>query len=171
MTEELVKILLENKDKNIKLSPNEIYGNHFHCYSHYSPDLLTRTIGCKEEFVFCNNGADDKYYFRLREYKYNTLYQYEHIVDSKHETIFTSYGESPIEYVNFRFIIEIYDNNNNKWFMYVKCKYVSTCNSCDGGTKYTNSRIVYSNDLRDLINFIYTPKETRRLLTEIKNSK
>lgn len=168
MTEELVTLLLKNKDKNLKLSLNETYGNHYHCYSSYNTKIFTRTIGCKDIFVF---DKEEKYNFNLRDYKYNVLYQHEREVTSKQTTFFDSYRKALYEYVKFRFIIEIYDKDNNKFFMYVNCRYVSNCGSCDGGTHYSKLRIVYSNDLTDLLNFIYTLKDIARLILEIKNCK
>jgi hypothetical protein len=168
MTEELVTLLLKNKDNNIKLSLNETYGNHYHCGSSYNTKNFTRTIGCKDMFVF---DEEEKYDFNLRDYKYNVLYHHENEVSSKQTSFSDSYGKASYEYVKFRFIIEIYDKDNNKFFMYVNCSYVSKCGSCDGGTHYSKLRMVYSNDLTDLLNFIYTLKDIERLILEIKNYK
>jgi hypothetical protein len=167
MTDELVALLLKNKDKHIILSDDEIYGNHYHQYSRYRIKNVTGTYNCScrtNKFVF-----EDEYDFYLKRYKYEVLYEHKKEVESPEKYSFPKCRRrlSVKVYVKFRFIIEIYDKDNNKWFMYINCKYVSECDTCDGGTKYSKFRIVYSDDLCDLLNFIYTQKEINELIKKM----
>ncbi len=153
------EVLLLNKDK-MTLSKYMLTGN-YHGHSNYWVKDMQSTIYCKQKFKSING--------TLKFDNYNVLYcrQYVH---NKLNRKFTNRSQvGPFCLIAFMFIITIQDDDNNTFYIYAKYRFKTECDTCDGKTNYMIKRMIYSDNLRDLLDFVYTFNEQQELLKRIRN--
>ena len=153
------KLIYQTKKQ---LTRFQLYGNYHNSYSSYKIDEIQQTLGCKGNFIFNQTYTNS---FNLELYKYDVLYSTEHNINNFR----LNAREDPIgkAYIKYTILLNIFDKDNNSWYMYIKRKFISECASCDGNTKNVINRMFYSHDLKKLIEFIYTPKEIKTIFENI----
>ena len=129
------------------MAPEWLLNGGFFANGTYEADDVLGILGQETEFVFSVD-------FQVTDYKHRVLY-------SKHYRLIkgNNYGKGMC-------IIQIIDGKGLEFYMYIKSKLFGTCSTCDGKST-VKVRIFYASDLTALLNFIYTPKQLKRLLLKI----
>lgn len=129
-------------------------------YKHYVCENITSTLQNKDIFK-------SKRYFNLDKYTYDVLYHNEHTKDNRHPDDFSYTGMLGTIYIKFIAIYRIIQDDK-AFFFYSKTKLKKECDTCDGKTKFSANRTIYSTSLEDLINFIWTPKQQKIFYRKIR---
>lgn len=159
--ENLIKLMLNNKNK-LKLNQYELRNGAIDGRIQNINDVV-KSIQCDQDFIFSSN-----YDFCVGKYVYNVLYEKTTTTggfywnDEWHD----AQGK---KHVKFKYIIEIYDNENNRFYLYCKKNFTAECHSCDGNTNDHMSKIIYDVKLERLLNFIYTTKQLKVLYENLTN--
>ena len=160
--DDLCNILIKNIGKFV-LSSFMKNGNYHGVYSSYYINDIQPTINCKKFPKFRDNSN-----LEIDNYNHKVLYSSEHIKDNWQYDPDEYHGMRGRAYVNFTFIICLIDIDNNEFYLYVKYNFITRCGSCDGNTSYRKKRLIYSDNLKDLLNFIYTKKQQNNIIKKLK---
>jgi hypothetical protein len=159
----LTKNAREQNDNNLKLLLN---GGFFE--STYDDCDLEKTLKCKKELKF------DKYSSNFLKMYQKTFYirtSGEQILYREPE-IYHKYSSSSDEIVEMDMshktfkgegIISVKDEFEKLFYVYINLDMINKCLTCDGNTE-VNSKIVYSDDLVDLIQFTHTHKDMEDII-------
>ena len=117
---------------------------HHDTYPKYITEEIQKTFRCQNTFLF-----KDKEYFDIGKYEYKVL----HFNLINEVGIFerTTFIKEEFE---CDFIIAIFDACHDLFYMSVTMDSYAECCSCDG-TTHTNSKIIYSHNLKELLDFLY----------------
>lgn len=156
MLDEIYTLLVANNSNDI---PCTMMTRRFHedHYGIYPSEDLSKTLMCKKDFKPKNRNYD----ICLKEYYVKTFYCIYH----------DDYGKKTYEgyhrYCDGQAIVLIKDATDQYFFLSIKIKMSAECDTCDGTTK-VDSQLVYSDDLKDLIFFVYTRDEIEKIINFIK---
>lgn len=134
-----IEILINEKHFDF-LDPCMHTGSVFSSYSfiEYHIQDLQPTMKCHKRFEPIYNESE----LNLKFYRYKILYQ-------KINGI-TDYKEK-----KYHFIIEINDKVKVNFYLYVSNSFTSDCSTCSISTHHKKD-MIYSDDLQDLIDFVFT---------------
>ncbi len=151
--------LLISHDGYMALDDYMLYGG-FHTgpgQSRYKFHNLESTINCRKKFIPLKNTYMNtlKLFLELNMYSYKVLYKY-----------YNNIGHMDRDY---EFILSIRDADNNLFYLYVSYRFKNDCSTCSGGLEYIKEQMTYSDDLQDLLDFVYTKTQQLRILDNIKD--
>lgn len=151
--------LLISHDGYMALDDYMLYGG-FHTgpgQSRYKFHNLESTINCRKKFAPIKNKYMNtpKLFLELNKYSYKVLYKY-----------YNNIGHLDRDY---EFILSIRDADNNLFYLYVSYRFKNDCSTCSGGLEYIKEQMTYSDNLQDLLDFVYTKTQQLRILDNIKN--
>ena len=134
---------------------------------HYARHIINGNLYCKGSYIYMKYFEPTIYdtidtntfnYLKLDEIKNYTILSIKG--DKKYEQ--GEYGQYPF-FFSGRSIIKIIIDNVD-YYLYLKFKIRGGCETCDGMTDLIKRRFIISKNLTNLLKFIYTPKQARKLL-------